>query len=366
MSSPTSPKTLETDLKLSTIGTKYDVGNKGFLTDAEKEMRARDVENIGHLSNAQVSAIVGETLSLRDKTDRLKIFVGILSCAVVTLALSNLGTAFAAAILAKDTQVDSSTGQLQAKGTGAPVTTQSMGNTESFELDAASLDGFFPYGCAEPHQVRSIWNSVLNGTATNLVIKKPLMESETDPTLQEFYSIDLNPSGLHYNETMACIPVSHPSIEVHLCFDFTNDRCYGIGESPQGRALEMEEPKTHHFRRQLFHSVVASQGELSRHRGLGINMMYEHKIFYLFYRGDILSSPNTTVDDDQQQSNTTTSDLEDANGSRNLNTCAAAGSWCGGWTGDNCCPHSESDKTNSCESEWLLFPGRCTTFQNNA
>jgi hypothetical protein len=120
---------------LSSVSKRYDVGDKGFLTDIEQEMRGMDSDNVGHLTNAKVSAIVSETLALREKTDRMKTWIGILGVFVVILALSNLGTAFAAAWLAKDTTVNESTGVLLMKDSDTPVAVQSYGQTSNLVLD---------------------------------------------------------------------------------------------------------------------------------------------------------------------------------------------------------------------------------------
>jgi hypothetical protein len=71
---------------LSTVSKNYDIGDKGFLTDPDQQMRGMDSDNVGHLTNAKVSAIVSETLALREKTDRMKTWIGILGVFVVILA----------------------------------------------------------------------------------------------------------------------------------------------------------------------------------------------------------------------------------------------------------------------------------------
>jgi hypothetical protein len=66
----------------------------------------------------------------------MKKWIGILGVFVILLALSNLGTAFAAAWLAKDTTVnESSSGQLLVKDSDTPVTVQSNGNTFTIVLE---------------------------------------------------------------------------------------------------------------------------------------------------------------------------------------------------------------------------------------
>jgi hypothetical protein len=126
------------DRALSKVSRNYDFGNKGFLTDTEQQMRGlldSEEGNLGHLNNAQVSVIVAETLALREKTGRMKMWLRILGVVVIILGLSHLGTAFAAARLAKkDTTVDESSRPLLGKGSDTPATVQSTGHTANLVL----------------------------------------------------------------------------------------------------------------------------------------------------------------------------------------------------------------------------------------
>jgi hypothetical protein len=241
----------EADRPLSKVSTQYDVGDKGFLTDTEKQMRGMDSDNLGHLTNAQVSSVVTETLALRETTDRMKTWLGILGVFAVILAISNLGTAFAAAWLAKDTTVNESTGKLLVKDSDTPVMVQSYGQTSSLVLEESSS-----YGCMDREEAAKLWTGVLDGTASALTIQESSeMDADVDPSVQAFFALVLTTNGATWNDTMACMPVSNDSGD-KVCVDFTDHRC-DAGHTD--RALEVVD---HHTRRQLFHE--AAQG----HRAL--------------------------------------------------------------------------------------------------
>jgi hypothetical protein len=241
------------DRALSKVSVAYDVGNKGFLTDTEQQMRGMDDDNVGHLTNAKVSAIVNETLGLREKNSRMKMWLGILGAAIVVLGLSNLGTAFAAAWLAKDTTINESTGQLLVKDSDTPVTIQATGQTSTLVLEDSSSS----YGCMDRADAAKLWTGLLDGKASAVTIQESSeLDADVDPSLQAFFALVLTTNGATWNETMACMPVSNGSGD-KVCIDFTDSRCDSTDRT--GRALEVMD---HHTRRKLFHAV--GQG----HRGL--------------------------------------------------------------------------------------------------
>mmetsp|Transcript_16527 Transcript_16527/g.47572 ORF Transcript_16527/g.47572 Transcript_16527/m.47572 type:complete len:440 (-) Transcript_16527:255-1574(-) len=119
---------------VSGITNKYDLTGKGYLDDTEKAMRALDTENRGALGMNEVYLVMKEmqqqqtALHEQQKSfANLKKVVIVLSCFSMVLALANLGTAFAAATLAKDTKVDAVSGALLAKGSGESISTVSTG-----------------------------------------------------------------------------------------------------------------------------------------------------------------------------------------------------------------------------------------------
>lgn len=105
---------------MSAVSKRYDHNNKGYLDDTEKALRRMDTQNLGTLSVDKVYTIM-ESLQTEQKRSAqlmedireehqkaigLKKGIVALACFTVLLALSNIGTSFAAARLAKDTKVE--------------------------------------------------------------------------------------------------------------------------------------------------------------------------------------------------------------------------------------------------------------------
>jgi hypothetical protein len=92
---------------LSMRSQQYDVDGDGKLDDIEKAMMEMDGENRGHLSNEKVYQIMREQMQTQKDLFNMKRLMIVLFAFTTILALSNLGTAWAAATLAKDTRLDS-------------------------------------------------------------------------------------------------------------------------------------------------------------------------------------------------------------------------------------------------------------------
>jgi hypothetical protein len=132
--------------RLSTISKKFDIDGKGYLDETERALRRLDSQNTGTLDvhkvydlmrglqTAQRSNVeLMETLqneSRRNGTLRRGIIL--LFAFTILLSLANIGTSFAAARLAKDTQI-SSLGDLQSSSTGVRLGTTSKDVVISME-----------------------------------------------------------------------------------------------------------------------------------------------------------------------------------------------------------------------------------------
>ncbi|KAL9187457.1 hypothetical protein ACHAXT_001560 [Thalassiosira profunda] len=123
--------------KLSTVSRMYDIDGDGELDAAELAMRKMDSTGRGYLSNDKVYKIMQEQLETQKQLFRTRRVAFVLLALVVLLALSNLGTSFAAAHLAKDTTV-TSTEALAHKQTGDTVGTQTT--EESVEIERTTVD----------------------------------------------------------------------------------------------------------------------------------------------------------------------------------------------------------------------------------
>lgn len=115
--------TFNASSRLSFISKAYDIRHEGKLDETEQKMRAMDREGRGYLTNQQVYDILQDqsrTQKALLTAKRLLIFFAVLLC---ILAAANIGIAFAAARLAKDTSVEGDV--LVVKGTDTSVATNS-------------------------------------------------------------------------------------------------------------------------------------------------------------------------------------------------------------------------------------------------
>ena len=101
---------------LSVISKQYDRDGKGYLDETEQRMRELDRSGKGHLNNSVVYDLMKDSMEVQKKMVTQRWLLIGLTCVSVILALSNMATGFAAARLAKDTEVSSTTNNLVVKG----------------------------------------------------------------------------------------------------------------------------------------------------------------------------------------------------------------------------------------------------------
>jgi len=137
---------------LSKVSTLYDRDNKGYLDPTEEALRRMDSQGRGYLDMEKVYSIMQSLQEEQKKSAKLiegfqkeqkratslKRGVIYLCFFAILLALSNIGTSFAAARLAKDTDVDTSSNDLMNKANGKRVAT----TTKLVEVSLFPLDDF--------------------------------------------------------------------------------------------------------------------------------------------------------------------------------------------------------------------------------
>ncbi|KAL3764866.1 hypothetical protein ACHAW5_008482 [Stephanodiscus triporus] len=123
--------------KLSTFSKKYDVNGDGVLDEAEMAMRTMDRSGRGHLTNQQVYSMMQEQLETQKQLFRVRRIMFVLLGLVVILAVSNLGTSFAAASLAKDVTISSSA-EITDKNTHEALSTQTT--AEAIEVERVTFE----------------------------------------------------------------------------------------------------------------------------------------------------------------------------------------------------------------------------------
>lgn len=123
--------------KLSAVSQRYDMDGDGKLDDVELAMRNMDTSNRGHLSNETVFKLMQAQVEQQKQLFKFKKIMIVLSALVFLLTLSNLGTSFAAAYLAKDTTVNAK-GELVNSNSKGKISTQST--NDQFTVLQAAVD----------------------------------------------------------------------------------------------------------------------------------------------------------------------------------------------------------------------------------
>ncbi|KAL7470021.1 hypothetical protein ACHAXS_010267 [Conticribra weissflogii] len=114
---------------LDSYARKYDIDGDGVLDDVEIAMMNCDREGRGHLTNEDIYNIVADQLNAKHDVNKLRKAIAGLVFFVFVLALSNLGTSMASAILSKETHADQESGTLTVIATGETLGVQSAGET---------------------------------------------------------------------------------------------------------------------------------------------------------------------------------------------------------------------------------------------
>ena len=135
LATPSNSQPTQKNGQLSEVSKRFDRNGKGFLDDTEKALRRMDTENLGYLPVNKVYSLM-ESLQKEQKNSAgllkalevqqrqmitLKYGIIALCTFSVLLAISNIGTSFAAAKLAKEVTVSQATGDLNDLTTGQRV-----------------------------------------------------------------------------------------------------------------------------------------------------------------------------------------------------------------------------------------------------
>ena len=107
----------------------YDLDGKGKLNAIEQTMMKYDTNRDGVFSNDEVLEIIKAQFDVENKKRRMRSTIIGMSCFLMGLALSNLGTSFAAMFLSKELVADSDMGVMRVRGTGDLAAVQSVAET---------------------------------------------------------------------------------------------------------------------------------------------------------------------------------------------------------------------------------------------
>jgi hypothetical protein len=125
-----------TNKALSVVSKMYDVDGDGKLDESEQAMRNMDTDNRGYLTNEKVYKVMLEQMKLQNEVFSLKRMAMVFVFIIFFLSLATLGTSFAAATLAKDTNVKN--GILVVKDSNNVVGTSNVAETIILTAGAGS------------------------------------------------------------------------------------------------------------------------------------------------------------------------------------------------------------------------------------
>jgi len=265
---------------LSKVSRAYDTGGKGFLTPAEQHLRQMDIDGDGQLSNAAVATIMEGKLRGDEIINRLRRMIWMLGGMTLLLIFANLGTAWAVAVMAKDTSLDSNSGEMYVKGGGGDgptiVTTRGTGDVfvfANFNISARSVyvddtkedgdedqevgdddqedDSLF---CITPENAAKIWHDATTGTAVSamfdftppvdykLAAESAAADGEDSlPPPIDLNSISLQADGAMINETHVCLGTGLPTSRIgttptpsFLCIELVSSVCDDMESSSAG------------------------------------------------------------------------------------------------------------------------------------
>lgn len=211
---------------LSVISKQYDRHGKGYLDEGEKGMRAMDSDNKGYLNTDQIHALVDSKIAADQQSKTFKKFSLILVVLVILLAVSNIGTAYLAVSLSKDTKL-STNGVLVSNGAdGVEVTVKGKGSTINLTFDTYDADLDERGACLTPGQVGQLYTDVTGGVATRVLVTDPEADdSDGDETSTGF-------SSATRNSTHTCFNTAGGSM---ACVVFASTACGNDGADPETR-----------------------------------------------------------------------------------------------------------------------------------
>jgi hypothetical protein len=139
--------TPQDDKGLSVVSKKWDADNKGFLSEEERALRNLDTEGTGTLTAKQLSSFTDQYAALRKENKQIKRRLTRLTVTLVVAFALTIALMITVAVLAsrlRQTDVDSESGVMMAKGTDTPVSVKA--NEVSVPLAALP---FLPYYVVE-------------------------------------------------------------------------------------------------------------------------------------------------------------------------------------------------------------------------
>ena len=221
--------------QLSVVSKNYDRGDKGYLTKSEKKLRGLDTKNRGYLTNAEVVQVVQQTMTMHSTNVQLRKFVFGAAILVVLLAVCNTATAFAAARLARETSVDSSSGELKVKGSSTTILTTGLGIQLITELYPGNImDRHGPFLCIASSALAKMWQSTVDNIPAAFIL-----ESDFGTDDEQVIAVEVQRSGSTLNST--AVSFKRFNQDGFIVFDFQSSLCDTLTERRRRRELSPSE-----------------------------------------------------------------------------------------------------------------------------
>uniref|UniRef100_A0A7S2YF79 Uncharacterized protein n=1 Tax=Entomoneis paludosa TaxID=265537 RepID=A0A7S2YF79_9STRA len=238
-------------VRLSTVSAKYDIGDKGYLTEVEKSMRDMDESGRGHLTNEQVAGIKEETLALRNANKLLKKWIIAMVVLVIFFGISNVCVSIIAARMSKDTSVNAESGLLTVKD-HEDVSVMTVGTSHQYKFV------FTEDRCVSAGLVADMFAQTMAGTDLTAVFIEGQVQDDDSMVVR---ALKPNPDTSFMNQTHVCFGTTVAVAgEVVTCIDLTDHQCEVQNGNSRGRQLSVEEHnQMTQAKRKLMH------GRLARH-----------------------------------------------------------------------------------------------------
>jgi hypothetical protein len=183
--------------------------------DIAESIKKHDVNNDGVIDREEVELIIKELLSKeRESKDRLNMIVALVILALL-LAVANIGSAYLAVQLSKETTISVDGAMVTTSSSKTPVSTVGRGTSIVAKQPVfANETGINVIACLTDEELATMWNSIFQGVTTTFSVS-----NEVDQTEMMY---DITSNKAFYNETHLCVTTSD---NTQLCVDFTDPVC---------------------------------------------------------------------------------------------------------------------------------------------
>jgi uncharacterized protein (UPF0333 family) len=181
----------------------------------EASIKKHDIDNDGQIDENEVRHIIRQLLNKeRESNDRLCLIFALVFLAVL-LAVSNIGTAYLAVQMSKETTINIDGEMVSTSSSKTPISTVGRGISIVAEQPPfANEAGVNVIACLTDEELAAMWNSIFQGVSTTFSVSNEPYQTEM--------MYDITSNRAFYNETHLCVTTSD---DTQLCVDFTDPIC---------------------------------------------------------------------------------------------------------------------------------------------